>query len=228
MQRRIQVVRCAMFCVPMAICCSQAVAQVLMTGGNDFLPRPNRAATMHESWRLGDAEWIRAQAWSARLAAEARSLAIKAEAEAMQLREWRNEHLQAKFAAYEAEHEARQRRGRAALEAKQVQTLKATFCVIDAAAGSVRWPAALQGGDYAADCRAIDAAVSRRLRSETVPTHQEAVAVVQPLRDRLDAEYQQRKLSMTDLLAARKTLDGVQRELRSPRSTPSDSIAEAQ
>jgi hypothetical protein len=219
MQRLIRLTRGVMLWVFLATCCQQAVAQVQVSSGYDYFPRQSRAATVWESWQLGNAEWIRAQAWSARAAADAWSLSIKAEGEALKLKAWQNEQLQKKFAASKAQHAAMMQRGRVAMEAKQRAPQATTFKMIDVEQRRVRWPVVLQSEQYADACCAVDAKVSRRWELDARPTPLEALAVVEPLRERIDADYQQRLLSMDQWLSARKTLEGVQKELRYPKST---------
>jgi len=214
MERLIRLTRGVLLWSFLATCCQQAVAQV----GYPYLPRQSPAATVWESWQLGNAEWIRAQAWSAFVAAEGRSQAIKAEGEALKLKAWQNEQLQKRFAESKAKQAEYLRRGHAAMEAKQREPQATTFQVIDVEQRRVRWPAVLKEERFAAACRSVDADVSRRLDVDATPTPLEALSVVQPLRDRVDADYQQGSLRMDQWSSARKALEGVQRELRYPKS----------
>jgi hypothetical protein len=228
MQRLITAVRGAVLGTMLAACGSSASAQVYFSQGYDYLPRPSRAATVHESWQLGNAEWIRAQAWSARLMAEAREQEVEAAAAAFKFHQQRNAAFQQGFAEKKAEQEAYRARGRALLEARQAAVQQTPVQVLDLATRRVRWPRVLQATSYDAERRSIEGAVTRLLlRTDEAPSAQEAFTVVEPLRERIDAEYQQGILTFDAWLKAKHALDGVQRELRCRGTTPSIAIAEA-
>jgi hypothetical protein len=183
--------------------------------GFDYVPTFSPSATPYESFLRGEAEFLRAQAWAAKMAAEARSKAIQAEEEAMRLRQLKIAEKKAFYDEKRAKLDAYTARVRES-QAKASAVRPVGFRAIDVERRATVWPAELPAERYATERAAIERAVRNRLTGDAIPSAYEAAAVVEPLRTRIDAEYQQKTIRFDQWVAARHFVDDVQKELRQP------------
>jgi len=201
---------------------SQASAQypigggVGVAGGFDYLPTFSPSATPYESFLRGEAEFLRAQAWAAKTAAEARSKAIVAEEQAMRLNQLKIAEKKAFYDQKRAKLDAYTARVRESQAAAATAVRPVAFRAIDVERRITLWPEVLLAERYSNERAAIDQAVARRLAGDMIPSGHEALAAVEPLRTRIDSEYEKKALRFDEWVAARHTLDDVQKELRLP------------
>jgi hypothetical protein len=199
-----------------ALGATNASAQYPVGGGFDYLPTFSPSATPYESFLRGEAEFMRAQAWSARMAAEARSKAIAAETEAMRLNQLKIAEKKAFFAEKQAKLDAYMTRVRESQAAAAATVRPVTFRAIDVERRVTLWPEVLQAERYTAQRTTIERIVERRLTRDEIPSGYEVLAAIEPLRNRVDSEYQQGTLRFDHWVAAKHALDDVQKELRQP------------
>jgi hypothetical protein len=205
---------CGALATVLATGASEAFAQYPIGGGADYLPTFSPSATPYESFLRGEAEFMRAQAWAAKTAAEARSKALVAEEQAMRLNQLTIAEKKAFYDQKRAKLDAHTTRVRESLAASAIRPI--TFRTIDVERGVTRWPEVLLDPRYAADRGTIERAVARRLAADVIPSGYEALSAVEPLRNRVDAEYRDGTLRFDHWVAARHALDDVQKELRQP------------
>jgi hypothetical protein len=188
-------------------------------GGYDYLPTFSPSATPYESFLRGEAEFLRAQAWAARTAAEARSQAIVAEEQAMRLNQLKIAEKKAFYAEKQAKLDAYTARVRESQAAAASAVRPVAFRTIDVERRVTRWPEVLLADRYTSERGTIEKAVERRLESNLIPSGNEALAAVEPLRNRVNSEYEQGTLRFDQWVAAKHALDDLQKELRQPLPT---------
>lgn len=195
---------------------AQAVAQFPVGGGGfDYVPTFSPAATPYESFLRGEAEFMRAQAWAAKTAAEARSKAIVAEEQAMRLNQLRIAEKKAFYAEKKAKLDAYTSRVRES-QVAAAAVRPVAFRAIDVERRVTVWPDVLLAERYAAERGTIEKAVERRLAGDVIPSAYEASAAIEPLRNRINSDYEQHTLRFDQWVAAKHALDDVQKELRQP------------
>jgi hypothetical protein len=200
----------------LAMGASEAFAQYPVGGGGfDYLPTFSPSATPYESFLRGEAEFMRAQAWAAKTAAEARSKAIAAEEQAMRLNQLKIAEKKAFYDKKQAKLDAYTARVRESQAAASV-VRPVAFRTIDVERRVTRWPAVLLAERYASERATIEKAVARRLAGDVIPSGHEALAAVEPLRNRVNSEYEKKALRFDEWVAAKHALDDVQKELRQP------------
>ena len=195
---------------------SNAVAQFPIGGGGfDYVPTFSPSATPYESFLRGEAEFMRAQAWAAKTAAEARSKAIIAEEQAMRLNQLKIAEKKAFYDQKKAKLDAYTARVRESQAAASV-VRPVAFKAIDVERRVTVWPEVLLAERYTALRETIEQTVERRLAGDVIPGPYEVSAAVEPLRNRINSEYEQHALRFDEWVAAKHALDDVQKELRLP------------
>jgi hypothetical protein len=188
-------------------------------GGFDYVPTFSPSATPYESFLRGEAEFMRAQAWAARTAAEARSKAIIAEEQAMRLNQLKIAEKKAFYSEKQAKLDAYTTRVRESQAAAASAVRPVTFRAIDVDRGTTHWPEVLLDQRYTSERGTIEKVVQRRILGDMIPSGNEALAAVTPLRNRVNTEYEQGTLRFDEWVAAKHALDDVQKELRQPLPT---------